>query len=78
MGRESDELTELQNDIKATAEDIAADAERVKAIEVEKRSLPADHPRMTDLADQAESLAESMVDKVRVQSALVDQAAAEG
>ena len=77
MGRKSEQLNELQNDLKASAEDLTADAERVQAIEAEKVELPPGHPRAVELAAEAEDLTQAMVDKARAQSALIGEAAAE-
>jgi len=77
MGREHEPLSDIQEDLKATAEDIAADAERVRAIEATKAELPADDPRAADLAQQSESLIEKMARKARIETALIDEAAGE-
>ena len=77
MGRQPDRLMELQEDLRATADDIAADAERVHEIEIEKTELPADHPRTAALAEETESLIEEMARKARIQTSLIDAAQGE-
>jgi hypothetical protein len=73
MGAES--LTELQNDIKATGEDIATDAERIRQIEQEKVTLTAGDPRLIELANESEALAAKLAVKAKVETALVEEAA---
>jgi hypothetical protein len=72
-----DELTELEADIKATAEDIATDAERVLQIESEKVRLRPDDPRLVELARESESLTAKMAVKAKAETALVDASAQE-
>ena len=67
-------MPDLDDDLHATAEDIAADAARIQAIEEEKSSLPADDPRMVALSAQSERLARRLVPKTVAESALVDAA----
>jgi len=73
----SDELTELEADIKATAADIATDAERVLKIESEKATLRADDPRLAELARESESLTAKMAVKAKAETSLVDASAQE-
>jgi uncharacterized protein YhaN len=70
------ELTELESDLKATSEDIAADAARVKAIEEEKARLSLGDPRLAPLAAESEALTERMNRKAKVESALVEESEA--
>ena len=70
-------VNDLDNDIRATADDIATDAERIRAIESEKARLAADDPRLVDLARESEDLAAKLATKTRVETALVNEAQAE-
>jgi hypothetical protein len=65
---------ELQSDIQATAEDIAADSEVLKAIEKEKASIDARDPRAVALASQAEALAHEIAAKASAERELVHEA----
>jgi hypothetical protein len=74
MDTESDRLTDLHDDLKATADDLAADAERVQQIEGEKSDLPIDHPKTAKLAEETDALIEGMTEKAKVQNALIEEA----
>jgi len=69
-------LSDIAADIKATGEDIATDAERVQQIEMAKVSLRADDPRLIELANESESITAEMAVKAKVETALVEEAAA--
>ena len=56
-------MPELEDDLRATADDIAADAARLAEIESEKRELDADDPRMLELSVESQRLAETLVPK---------------
>ena len=66
---------ELESDIQATAEDIAADAATLQAIETEKAEVDPADPRALDLARQAERLAHDIAAKTVVERELVLKAA---
>jgi hypothetical protein len=65
---------DLQGDIQATAEDIAADSEILQGIETEKASLDATDPRALELAAQAEKLAHGIAAKTVAERELVVEA----
>jgi hypothetical protein len=65
-------MSELEDDLRATADSIAGDAERLAAIEVEKQSLEVDDPRMVELSAESERLAARLMPKT---SAELDLAA---
>jgi hypothetical protein len=69
-------VTDPIDDVRATADDLAADADRLKAIEQRKATLDADDPTLVELSDEAERLTEDMAAKARIQSQLVDEATA--
>jgi hypothetical protein len=68
-------MTELEDDLKATAADIAADASELQAIEEEKTRLAADDPRMSRLARLGERIARRILPKAAAQRELADAAA---
>ena len=67
-------VSDLDDDVRATAESIATDADRLKQIERTKALLPADDPRVAELAREAEVLIDEMAAKASEQSLLVDNA----
>ena len=67
-------MSELEEDLHATAESIAADAERLAAIEEEKRVLKPDDPRMIELSTESERLAGGLVPKTGAETQLAEQA----
>lgn len=69
-------LTDIAADIKATGDDIATDAERVRQIETAKVRLRADDPRLIELAHESEAITAKMAVKAKVETALVEEAAA--
>ena len=66
---------DLKSDIQATAEDIAADAEVLQAIEADKAKIDPGDPRALDLAAQAERLARDIASKTVAERDLVTEAA---
>jgi hypothetical protein len=65
---------DLESDIQATAEDIAADADTLQAIETEKSKIDPADPRALDLATKAERLARDIVSKTVAERELVVEA----
>jgi hypothetical protein len=68
-------MSELDDDLRATAEDIAADAAKLNRIETEKSGLEADDPRMVELSAESEQLARRIVPKAAAERKLADLAA---
>ena len=66
---------DLENDIQATAKDIAADADALQALEAEKAEIDPSDPRAMDLAARAERLARDIVSKTVAERELVAEAA---
>jgi hypothetical protein len=66
---------DLESDIHATAEDVAADATALHAIEREKATIDAEDPRALELASQAEALARDIASKTVAERELVTEAA---
>ena len=65
---------DLESDIQATAEDIAADADVLQAIEAEKAKIDADDPRALELAARAVELARGIATKTVIEHELVVEA----
>jgi hypothetical protein len=65
---------DLQSDIHATAEDIAADSEVLKDIETEKATIDPQGPRALELASKAEGLAHGIAAKATAERELVHEA----
>ena len=63
------------DDLKATAADVAADAERLKEVELEKVDLDPGDPRLKVLAAEAEAIAAALPIKTGAQSDLVRELA---
>ena len=68
-------MPDAAEDLKATAADLAADAERLTQVEREKVSLDPADPRLKDLAAEAESIAQELPIKAAAQSELVQELA---
>jgi hypothetical protein len=64
-----------QEDLRATAEAIAADADRLRVIEEEKASISIEDPRMIQLSDEAAAIARALLPKTVAQSELSEEAA---
>jgi hypothetical protein len=70
-------MSELEHDMRATAESIAADAARLTGIEEEKADLDADDPRMVELSVESDKLARGIVPKTAAERELAEQLADE-
>ena len=68
-------MPDLQGDLRATAEDIAADAAELKAVEEEKASLDAEDPRVQELSAKGERLARQLVPKTVAERELTEEIA---
>ena len=64
-------MDDLEEDIRATAQSIETDADRLAAIEDEKKTLPPGDPRLLELSREAEVIARGLVPKTVVERALV-------
>ena len=69
-------MSDVDNDLRATAEDIAADAARLAAIEEEKARLGTDDPRLLELSAEGEEIARRLVPKTSAESELAGEALA--
>ena len=69
------DMSDLEHDLRATTEDIAADSARITEIETEKGRLSADDPKLPELSAETERLARRIVPKAAAESDLVDRLA---
>jgi hypothetical protein len=74
---DSQRRRDARADLKATSEDLAADARRVANIEELKASLDPMDPRMKPLAQEGETLTAEMATKAEMETQLVHEASAE-
>lgn len=68
-------MSDLEDELRATAEDIAADASRLKQIEDEKANLDPADPRAQSLAEEGEAIARRLVPKTVAEREITDAAA---
>jgi hypothetical protein len=73
MGRKR-RMSEIEQDLRTTSENIEADATRLKAVEAEKQSLRAGSPRLLKLAKEAEALGEEIAAKTTAELNLAKDA----
>ncbi len=69
---------DLQSDIQATADAIAADSDALRGIETEKATLDTDDPRLLELSEQAKALARGIASKTAAEHELVLEANGSG
>ena len=69
-------MDELHDDLRATADAIANDAERLAAIEEEKETLADDHPRLIELSREAREIARQLVPKTVAELELAEESGA--
>ena len=67
-------MDELEEDIRATAQSIETDADRLAAIEDEKKLLDSDDPRLLELSREAELISKRLVPQTIAERALVAEA----
>jgi len=65
-------VSDTEDELRATAEDIAADSARLASIEEEKAGLDARDPRMPDLSAESEQIARRLVPKTVAERELAD------
>ena len=66
-------MSEREDALQATAEDLIADAEELKALERQTSSMSPDDPRQDALADEAVDLVRDMVPKAVAQQEIVKE-----
>ena len=70
-------MPDPQDDLRATAESIAQDAQIIERIEDEKADMDADDPRASELSNAVENLAAQLHEKTRVERDIVNGAVGE-
>jgi hypothetical protein len=65
-------MPDLEGDLRATAEDIAADAAELKALEDEKVGLGPGDPRLQELSTDSERIARRLVPKTVAEREITD------
>ena len=66
-------MADSEDDLRATADDIAADATRLAEIENEKSTLDPTDPRLKGLSQESEEIAKGLVPKTAAESAIVEE-----
>jgi uncharacterized protein (DUF3084 family) len=67
-------MSDRAPELRATAEDIAADADRLKEIEEQKGRLEADDPRLRAFSEESEEIARRIVPKTVAEREMADEA----
>ena len=67
-------MSDLEGDFRATTEDIAADAERLKEIEERKSRLDPADPQAQALSEESERIARRLVPKTVAEREIADEA----
>jgi hypothetical protein len=67
-------MSDVKGDLRATSEDIAADAARLQTIEEEKATLDPADPRVVELSAESERLAQRLLPKTAAERELADAA----
>ena len=67
-------MSDLDEDLRATSEDLHEDAKNLEEIEEEKSRLDPRDPRTADLSEEGERVTKEMVTKAGVERRLVEQA----
>jgi hypothetical protein len=62
-----------QDDVRATADSLVADADRLDEVEAAKGELDVEDPRVPQLAEEATSLTREMAIKARIQERLIKE-----
>jgi len=71
-------MDDVAEDLRATTESIAHDAQRLRDLELEKASLQVDDPRLQDLSAEGRRLGERLARSTRAEEQLARLAADEG
>jgi hypothetical protein len=66
-------VSKRSDDLKATAEDLVEDAERLRLIEQRKLALRPGDPRLAKLAEEANAIVARMQPKARAQKQLAGE-----
>jgi hypothetical protein len=71
-------MDDLAEDLRATTESIAHDAQRLRELELEKASLDVGDPRLQELSEEGTRLGERLAQSTRAEEQLVQLAADDG
>ena len=71
-------MDDVAEDLRATTESIAHDAQRLRDLELEKATLDVDDPRLQDLSEEGRRLGERLARTTRAEEQLARLAADEG
>ena len=71
-------MDDVAEDLRATTESIAHDAQRLRDLELEKASLDVADPRLQDLSEEGRRLGERLARSTRAEEQLARLAADEG
>ncbi len=71
-------MDEVAEDLRATTESIAHDAQRLRELELEKATLDVGDPRLLDLSEEGRRLGERLARTTRAEEQLARLAANEG
>src|SRR3954453_15439108 len=70
-----DGMSDVDEDVKALSSSLVNDANELARIEAEKKQLPADDPRSSDIARRSEEIAREILPKTVAERELTDEAA---
>ncbi len=70
-------MSDAEGELRATSEDIAADAARLLQVEAEKADLHPSDPKLLDLSREAERLARGLAPKAIAEREIADLASKE-
>jgi hypothetical protein len=74
MPDDAEDMSDLDGELRATADDIAADAARLQEIEEEKTHRDSADPRVDELSKEGEQLAKRLVPKATAEREIADEA----
>ena len=66
-------MPDLEGELRATSEDIAADAAKIKALEEKKATLDPDDPHIHELSVESERLARQLMTKTVAERELAEE-----
>ena len=67
-------MTDVLRELRATSDSLMRDLEALSVLETEKRSIPFDDPRLVEIANQVEVIAQRILTKTSEQSRLTEVA----
>ena len=67
-------MSQTEDDLRAVAESLAVDADRLKSVEQAKATLPIDDPELAELTKESAQIIDEISTKGAHQEALVEEA----